>query len=103
MPEIHGVDEGINLHVQPEKQIIKPMTAMLEVKTHSWRKPRIGQGRAGLRRKVKSVTPPPPNKTAQVSSKPDLQNTESTIQPQATLNPKPKIEYIPVVQTTLGQ
>ena len=76
---------------------------MSEIKTHSWRKPRMGKGRADLRRKVTSVTPPPPNKTAQVTSKPDLQNSEIVTQPQATLKPKPQIESIPVVQTTSGQ
>ena len=43
------MDKGINLHVQPEKQIIEPMTVMPDIKTPPWSKPRIGQGRAGLR------------------------------------------------------
>ena len=79
------------------------MTVASEVKIHLWRKPRIGQGRAGLRRKVKSVTPPPPSKAAQVISKPDLQHPEITTQPQASLKPKPQIEHIPVAQTMAGQ
>ena len=78
LPEVHGVDKGINLHVKPKnkqtnKQTIKPMTVMPEVKTPTWRKPRKGQGRAGLRRKVKIITPPQPNKPAQVMPKPDIQ------------------------------
>ena len=103
MPEIHGADKGINPYVQPEKQTIKPMTINPEVRTYSWRKPRIGQGRAGLRRKVKSVTLPMPNKTAQVTSKSDLQNSEITTQPQTSSRPKPQIENILEVQTTPGQ
>ena len=79
------------------------MTVASEVKTLSWRKPRIGQGRTGLRRKVSCVTPPSPSKAAQVISKPDLQNPEITTQSKPSLKPKPQIEPIPVVQTISGQ
>ena len=32
LPELCGVNKGINLHEKPEKQIIKPVTMMPEVK-----------------------------------------------------------------------
>ena len=57
LPEVHGVDKGINPHVRPEKQTLKPITVTPETKTSTWKIPRLGQGRAGLRRKVKIVTP----------------------------------------------
>ena len=57
LPEVHGVDNGINLHVGPKKQTLKPITVTPETKAPTWRKPRLGQGRAGLRRKVKMVIP----------------------------------------------
>ena len=35
--------------------------------------------------------------------KSDIQKSEITVQPQATLGSKPQIEHIPLVQTTPGQ
>ena len=46
LPEVHGSRKGLDPHRIPEKQT-QPI-ARLEVD----RKPRIGQGRAGVRRKV---------------------------------------------------
>ena len=46
LPEVHGSGKGLDPHRIPEKQI-QPI-ARLEVD----RKPRIGQGRAGVRRKA---------------------------------------------------
>ena len=48
LSQIHGAEKHINLHVNQRKKI-KPMTITPEVKIHSWRKSRLGQGRAGLR------------------------------------------------------
>ena len=56
LPEVQEVDKGINPHIQPEKQTLKPILVSPETKTPTWKKPRLGQGRAGLRRKVKVVT-----------------------------------------------
>ena len=68
--EIHGVNKGINPHVKPEKQ--RPLPTLptcsipptnlaqpvnKELPTHPIPKPRIGQGRAGLRRKIKTNQP----------------------------------------------
>ena len=43
LPDVHEVDKGINLHVRPEKQILKPITETSEAKTPTWRTPRLGQ------------------------------------------------------------
>ena len=42
-----------------------PIIISPEVRTPTWKKPRLGQGRAGLRRKAK-VTPSQPSNSAQV-------------------------------------
>ena len=69
LPEVHGVDKGINPHVRPEKQTLKPIIVTPETKTPTWKKPRLGQGRAGLRRKVKMVTPPQSTKSVPLMPK----------------------------------
>ena len=45
LPEVHGVRKELNPNLRPEKQHTMPKKGMTE-------KPRIGQGRAGLRRKL---------------------------------------------------
>ena len=70
LPEIHGVNKGINPHLKPEKQRPLPtLPTQAILPTHTTQpvdkepptqpipKPRIGQGRAGLRRKVKAPLP----------------------------------------------
>ena len=64
LPEVHGVQKGIDPHVKPEKQVVKPTTVLTETK-QCWEKLRLGQGRAGLRRKIKMVMPSQPNQSAQ--------------------------------------
>ena len=60
-PEIHGANKGLDPHVQPGKQRSFPSLPIQTVdkglSTHPIPKPRIGQGRAGLRRKVKMLQP----------------------------------------------
>ena len=46
LPEVHGVDKGINPNVQPEKQVI---IISSDVKGVTQNKPRLGQGRAGIK------------------------------------------------------
>ena len=89
LPEVHGEDKGINLHVQPEKQTLKPIIVSTEVKIPTWKKSRLGQGRAGLRRKVK-VMHSQPNKPAQVEPIP-LEKQKSEI-------PTSQTEHIPLTQ-----
>ena len=58
LPEIHGAHKGLDPHVQPGKQKSFPIqTVNKGMPTHPIPKPRIGQGRAGLRRKVKAPLP----------------------------------------------
>ena len=58
LPEIHGANKGLDPHVQPGKQKSFPIqTVNKGMPTHPIPKPRIGQGRAGLRRKVKTPLP----------------------------------------------
>ena len=67
VPEIHGANKGIDLHVKlgrqrplpiPPTHSIPPTNLVQPVDkrppTHSIPKPRIGQGRAGLRRKIRT-------------------------------------------------
>ena len=58
--EIHGANKGLDPHVQPGKQKSFPIqTVNKGMPTHPIPKPRIGQGRAGLRRKVNTLQPIP--------------------------------------------
>ena len=72
VPEIHGVNKGINPHVKPERQRplpILPTCCMPPTNptqpidkgppTNPIPKPRIGQRRAGLRRKIRTSQPIP--------------------------------------------
>ena len=48
LPEVHGVDKGIDPNIQPEKQVIKPIiSSAAKGVTHN--KPRLGQGRPGIK------------------------------------------------------
>ena len=58
--EIHGANKGLDPHVQPGKQKSFPIqTINKRTPTHPIPKPIIGQGRAGLRRKVNTLQPMP--------------------------------------------
>ena len=70
--EIHGVNKGINPHVKPERQRPLPTLPAHSIPltnptqpvntgppTDPIPKPRIGQGRAGLRRKIRTNQPIP--------------------------------------------
>ena len=60
LPEIHGANKGLDPYVQPGKQKSFPIwTVNKGMPTHPIPKPRIGQGRAGLRRKVNTLQPIP--------------------------------------------
>ena len=54
LPEVHGIEKGLDPHIKPGRQkLVSPLTDM----RHPISKPRIGQGRAGIRRKVKIILP----------------------------------------------
>ena len=58
LPEIHGANKGLDPHMQPGKQKLFPIQTINKgTPTHPIPKPRIGQGRAGLRRNVKVPQP----------------------------------------------
>ena len=60
LPEIHGANKGLDPHIQPGKQKSFPIwTVNKGMPTHPIPKPRIGQGRAGLRRKINTLQPIP--------------------------------------------
>ena len=60
LPEIHGVNKGLDPHAQPGKQKTFPIqTVNKGMPTPPIPKPRIGQGRARLRRKVNTIQPIP--------------------------------------------
>ena len=61
--EIHGANKSLDPHVKPGKQKPLPLLPIHNIDkgppTHPIPKPRIGQGRAGLKRKVKTNQPIP--------------------------------------------
>ena len=60
LPEIHGASKGLDPHVQPGKQKSFPIQTINKgIPTHPIPKPRIGQGRAELWRKVNTLQPIP--------------------------------------------
>ena len=60
LPEIHGANKGLDLHMQPGKQKSFPIQTINKgMPTHPIPKPRIGQGRARLRRKINTLQPTP--------------------------------------------
>ena len=123
VPEIHGVNKGINPHIKPERQRplpIIPTHSMPSTKlaqfvdkgppTHPILKPRIGQGRARLRRKIRTnqpiplpkqtlaqPIPTPAPKEALSSHKPIVQSEEN-VQPQHHM-PIPLPQHQPVDPT----
>ena len=45
---MHGVDKGVDSKILPEKQVIKPIISY-EIEDVNQNKPRLGQGRAGIK------------------------------------------------------
>ena len=52
LPQVHGIGKGLDRNIRPERQVIKPITAS-EAKGVTQIKPRLGQGRAGIKQKIK--------------------------------------------------
>ena len=101
LPEVQWIDKGISPNVQPEKQVIKPIIVP-EVKGITQNKPRLGQGRAGVRRKMKVQPSPQLSNPIKVTSKLTLQHPESTVQPKTFSDSRPKTKYILIPQTSSG-
>ena len=81
--EIHGANKGLDPHVKPGKQRPLPSPPTNNVNkgppTHPIPKPRIGQGRARLRRKVKTYQPIP--LPLQTSAHPVVTHVPKTVLP----------------------
>ena len=117
MPEIHGANKGLDPCVQPGKQRSFPSLPIQTIDkglpTHPIPKPRIGQGRARLRRKVKTLQPIslPHQSPAQPITKhvqktvmplPEPTNqSQSHVQPQ--IMPRPLSQHQPVDPTCIIQ
>ena len=112
MPQIHGVNKGINPHVKPERQRTLPTLPTCSIPptnlaqpinkglpTHPIPKPSIGQGRAGLRRKIRTNQPIPlpkqmlaqPILTLAPKEAPSL--PEPTVQSQENVQPQ---HHVPI-------
>ena len=81
--EIHGANKGLDPYVQPGKQRPLPLLPIHSINkglpTHPIPKPRIGQGRAGLRRKVKMYQPI--SLPHQSPTQPITKNVQKTVLP----------------------
>ena len=97
--EIHGANKSLDPHVQPGKQRPLPSLPIQSIDkgppTHPIPKPRIGQGRARQRRKVKTHQPIPlPHQSIVQPITKHVQKTvmplpESTVQSQIDALPQP--------------
>ena len=95
LPEVHGVNKGLDPYIRPERWTIKPTVIHTGVRTPIC-KPRVGQGRAGLRREMKIVMP---LQLKQIIATAKMHKPETITQPKITS----QIEHIPSGQTTHKQ
>ena len=110
LPEIHGTNKGLNLHVKPGKQRSLPSLPIHSVDkgppTHPIPEPRIGQGRAGQKRKVK--TNQPISLPQQTPAQPVIMHVPKTTLPlpepitQSQVNVHPQHIPIPISQHQLA-
>ena len=116
LPEIHGANKGLNPHVQPGKQRPFPSLPIQTVDkgppTHPIPRPRIGQGRARQKRKVKASQPI--SLPHQLPAQPIMKHVseavmplpESTDQSQSCIKPQimpiPLLQHQPVDPTCIG-
>ena len=114
LPEIHGANKGLDPHVQPGKQKSFPIqTVNKGMPTHPIPKPRIGQGRAGLRRKVKA--PQPITSPHLLPAQPIIEHDLRTVMPlpeptnqlqshvQSQILPRPLSQHHPIDPTHIPQ
>ena len=58
LPKVHGIDKGVDSNVKPNKQIMKPLVTTVqshvptESKDQYCVKPRLGQGRTSIKKKM---------------------------------------------------
>ena len=80
LPELHGIDKGSVLHIKPlrQKSVNPPAHKRSPIP-----KPRIRQGKAGIRRKVRIVPPlPTPAPKAAQSLPETVTQSQETVQTQ---------------------
>ena len=114
LPEIYGANKGLDPHVQPGKQKSFPIqTVNKGMCTHPIPKPRIGQGRARLRRKVKapqSIVSPHPLAVQPIAGQ-DLRTVLPLPEPsnhlqshvQSQILPRPLSQHQPIDPTHIPQ
>ena len=86
LPEVHGIGKSLDLNIQSDKQVIMPVT-VTEVKEVTEIKPRVGQGRAGLRCKIKSPV-----------NRPIVETIENPLKSLKYLKYKTKSQLHPIMQ-----
>ena len=81
LPEIHGANKGLDPHVQPGNQRPLPLLPIQSIEkgppTHPIPKPRIGQGRAGQRRKNTSTNTFTPSVYCSANNKACSENSDA--------------------------
>ena len=116
LPEIHGANKCLGPYVQPGKQKPFPSLPIQTIDkgmpTHPIPRPRIGQGRARLRRKVKALQPIsslhllPAQPITEHASKAVMPLPEPTDQSQSHVQPqimpRPLSQHQPVDPTCIG-
>ena len=114
LPEIHGAHKDLDPHVQPGKQKTFPIqTGNKGMPTHPIPKPRIGQGRVGLRRKVNTHQPIP--LPQQPPTQPMMKHIQKAVIPlpepinqlqsqvQSQILPRPLSQHQPIDPTPIPQ
>ena len=116
MLEIHGANIGLDPHVQPGKQRPFPLLPIQTIDkglpTHLIPRPRIGQGRARQRRKVKAFQPM--SSPHQLPAQPITEHVSKAVMPlpepinqsqshvKSQIMPRPLSQHKPVDPTCIG-
>ena len=79
LPEVHGVGKGLDPNILSEKQIIQPLVSKVKVQQITQVKPRLGQGRAGLRCTKPKINQPIAQSVKQALKVPEDSNTQNEI------------------------
>ena len=87
LPEVHGTRKRLDPHKIPEKQLWPVVKLAIE------KKPRLGQGRAGIKRKVKLG---PPSQKKEVSIGPDFPRSKPIISSDEAVSAVDPIVPIPL-------
>ena len=87
LPEVHGTRKGLDPHKVPEKQPQPVVKLVIE------KKPRLGQGRVGIKRKVKLA---PPSQKKEVSIGPDFLRPKPIISSEEAVSAVDPIVPVPL-------